>query len=42
MVDESLRQPTTIYSRVVGWLTPTKQWNPGKSSEWLDRKEYKQ
>jgi anaerobic ribonucleoside-triphosphate reductase len=31
-----------IYSRVVGWLTPTKNWNLGKQSEYEDRKEYKQ
>jgi anaerobic ribonucleoside-triphosphate reductase len=34
------RFPVTCYSRVVGWLTPTHNWNPGKQSEWSDRKEY--
>jgi ribonucleoside-triphosphate reductase len=29
-----------VYSRVVGWLTPTKNWNPGKQSEYVDRKTY--
>ena len=35
------RQECQIYSRVVGWLTPLKNWNLGKQSEWEDRKEYK-
>jgi len=29
-----------IYSRVVGYLTPTNQWNMGKKSEWRDRKPF--
>ena len=35
------RTECTVYSRVVGWITPTKNWNPGKKSEFGDRKEYK-
>jgi anaerobic ribonucleoside-triphosphate reductase len=35
------RQECTVYSRVVGWLTPTKNYNKGKTSEYLDRKTYK-
>ncbi|NCD01023.1 hypothetical protein EOL94_02950 [bacterium] len=35
------RQECIIYSRVVGWLTPTKNWNKGKSSEYKDRKTFK-
>lgn len=35
------RQECTVYSRVVGWYTPTKNWNPGKQSEYKDRVEYK-
>jgi len=30
-----------VYSRVVGFLTPVKQWNVGKSAEWEDRKVFK-
>lgn len=36
------RQECTIYSRVVGWITPTKNWNKGKKSEFCDRKTYDQ
>lgn len=35
------RQKVVCYSRVVGWYTPTKNWNNGKKSEWKDRKTYK-
>ena len=27
-----------VYSRVVGYLRPINQWNPGKYSEYKDRK----
>ena len=30
-----------VYSRVVGYLRPIKQWNPGKSAEFHDRKTFK-
>lgn len=30
-----------VYSRVVGYLRPTKQWNVGKQQEYLERLEYK-
>lgn len=33
--------PVICYTRVVGWLTPTKSFNPGKLSEWKDRKIFK-
>ena len=29
------------YSRVVGYIRPVKQWNPGKKEEYKDRKEFK-
>jgi ribonucleoside-triphosphate reductase len=29
-----------VYSRVVGYLRPVKQWNDGKQSEYILRKEY--
>lgn len=35
------RQKCTIYSRVVGYLSPLNQWNIGKQSEWADRKLFK-
>lgn len=31
------RQPCEVYSRVVGYLRPVRQWNKGKQSEWKDR-----
>lgn len=34
------RQPCEVYSRVVGYIRPVDQWNPGKQSEYHDRKEY--
>ena len=34
-------QETEIYSRVVGYLRPIKQWNPGKQAEYHLRKTYK-
>jgi hypothetical protein len=37
---ELKRQECTVYSRVVGWITPTKNWNPGKKSEFGDRQTY--
>lgn len=30
-----------VYSRVVGYLRPVKQWNVGKIREYKERKEYK-
>lgn len=29
-----------VYSRVVGYIRPVKQWNEGKKGEYNDRKEY--
>lgn len=34
------RQKCEIYSRVVGYLRPIKQWNPGKIREFKDRKVF--
>jgi ribonucleoside-triphosphate reductase len=34
-------QETEIYSRVVGYLRPIKQWNPGKQAEFKLRQTYK-
>lgn len=33
-------QATEVYSRVVGYIRPVKQWNKGKQAEFGDRKEY--
>ena len=33
-------QDTEVYSRVVGYIRPVKQWNKGKQAEFGDRKEY--
>lgn len=32
-----VRQRCEVYSRVVGYLRPVSQWNPGKQSEFEDR-----
>lgn len=32
--------PCITYSRVVGYFSPTSQWNKGKVSEWSDRTPY--
>jgi ribonucleoside-triphosphate reductase len=34
-------QETEVYSRVVGYLRPVKQWNNGKQAEYNDRKFFK-
>ncbi|MDY6788596.1 MAG: ribonucleoside triphosphate reductase [Candidatus Nanohaloarchaea archaeon] len=31
-----------VYSRVVGYLRPTEQWNPGKQEEFTDRSDYRE
>lgn len=33
-------QACEVYSRVVGYLRPTDQWNIGKQQEFKDRKVY--
>jgi ribonucleoside-triphosphate reductase len=34
-------QKTEVYSRVVGYLRPVKQWNDGKQAEYSDRKTFR-
>jgi len=34
------RQRCEVYSRVVGYIRPVTQWNPGKQSEFDDRKTF--
>jgi hypothetical protein len=33
-------QACEVYSRVVGYIRPVKQWHSGKQEEFADRKEY--
>jgi anaerobic ribonucleoside-triphosphate reductase len=35
------RTKCEVYSRVVGYLRPTSQWNKGKQQEFKERKVYK-
>lgn len=32
------RQPCEVFSRVVGYVRPVRQWNYGKQEEFKDRK----
>jgi anaerobic ribonucleoside-triphosphate reductase len=34
-------QETEVYSRVVGYIRPVKQWNGAKQAEFADRKEFR-
>ena len=35
-----IKIPCEVYSKVVGYLTRTDGWNPGKQQEFKDRKMY--
>ncbi len=35
------RQACEVYSRVVGYIRPVEQWNPGKQEEFCERKTFK-
>ncbi len=37
----TIKQPCEVYSRVVGYLRPVKQWNKGKQEEFRERKDFK-
>ncbi len=37
----TIEQPCEVYSRIVGYLRPIRQWNKGKQEEFKDRKEFK-
>ena len=41
--DKSLKnyKRAEVYSRIVGYLRPVQQWNPGKGQEFNERKPYK-
>lgn len=36
------RTKCEVYSRVVGYIRPTKNWNPGKLQEFKDRIVFKE
>ena len=38
---ESKRTPCEVYSRIVGYLRPVQNWNPGKTAEYHDRINFK-
>ena len=38
---ESNRQKCEVWSRVVGYMRPVSDWNPGKQEEFEDRKTFK-
>lgn len=35
-----MKQKCEVYSRVVGYLSPVSEWNPGKQSEYKQRQTY--
>ena len=37
---EDCEQDAEVYSRITGYYRPVRNWNDGKSQEFLDRKEY--
>lgn len=37
---ENQRTRCEVFSRIVGYLRPVSQWNPGKVSEFSKRKAY--
>ncbi len=41
VVPEAERTKAEVYSRVVGYLRPVEQWNPGKQAEFSDRKAFR-
>ena len=40
LVPAEKRSKTEVYSRVVGYLRPVRQWNKGKQAEWKDRVDF--
>ena len=37
----TISQPCEVYTRIVGYLRPVQQWNPGKKEEFKWRREYR-
>jgi hypothetical protein len=35
--ETTVRVPTLVYSRIVGYMTPVQLWNAGKRQEFRDR-----
>jgi ribonucleoside-triphosphate reductase len=40
IIPAAKRTKTEVYSRVVGYLRPVRQWNKGKRAEWKDRVDF--
>jgi ribonucleoside-triphosphate reductase len=38
---ETLKVPCEVYSRIVGYLRPVRNWNDGKRQEFVDRTTFK-
>ena len=38
--DKKCKGKTEVFSRVTGFYRPVQAWNPGKTSEYNDRKMY--
>jgi len=38
----TIEQPCEVYSRIVGYIRPVRQWHIGKKQEFKERKEYKE
>ena len=38
---KEIKIPAEVYSRCSGYFRPVNQWNPGKRSEFADRKKMK-
>jgi len=39
-LSEVVGTTTEVYTRIVGYYRPLKNWNPGKMSEYKDRKVF--
>lgn len=37
---EGCHAPVEVYSRIVGYVRPVSTWNPGKQTEFADRKTF--
>lgn len=40
-VTQERRVPCEVYSRIVGYLRPIRNWNAGKRQEFEDRQEFR-
>jgi len=38
--NQGKRQKCEVYSRIVGYIRPVQNWNPGKAEEFKDRRTY--